>query len=451
MFLLFTVVFSTDLLRLLGGIARRVAAAQPIDPQRRTLLARLTAGATGVLVSGLAGAALRSAQKPVDVRKVSVRLDRLPRAQDGFRIVQLTDIHVGPTIGRAFVEEIVERANALAPDLVAITGDLVDGTVRQLAAAIEPLAGLRAPHGVYFVTGNHEYFSGAEDWLNELNRLGIRTLRNERVSIDNGTVGFDLAGVDNRSAIHYGGLSPKRPSDVPSASRSRSRAGPVGAPASDAPRRRALRRGTSALWSHPRRPNVAVQLRGRTAATFRGGPSSPRERPDLRQPWHRLLGASNAARRASRNHRDSVGEWASRNAARLINLRTARRRALPRVPPSGPSRASRTSNDGKVGDRQRDGPIGPSAHETDDDPGPDLLLGDEVDQIGRRRHLVLVDRRNDVSPAQTRTPGRSVIARRGSPEHRCPGSAPRCAARPHRGPADRAARRRCTGAARDPL
>jgi uncharacterized protein len=209
MFLLFTVVFSTDLLRLLAAIARRVAVAQPLDPERRTLLARLTAGASGVLVAGLAAAALRSVGKPVEVRRVSVRLGRLPHAQDGFRIVQLTDIHVGPTIGRAFVEQIVERTNALAPDMVAITGDLVDGTVGQLAAAIEPLARLRAPHGVYFVTGNHEYFSGAEAWLKELNRLGIRVLRNERVSIDNGPVGFDLAGVEDRSAVHYGGLPPQ--------------------------------------------------------------------------------------------------------------------------------------------------------------------------------------------------------------------------------------------------
>jgi predicted MPP superfamily phosphohydrolase len=209
MFLLFTVIVSTDVLRVLAAIARRVAATQPPDPERRTLLARLTAGVTGVLVSGLAAAALRSVRQPVEVRRVSVRLDRLPRAQDGFRIVQLTDIHVGPTIGRSFIEEIVEHANALAPDLIAITGDLVDGTVGQLAAAIEPLARLRAPHGVYFVTGNHEYFSGAEAWLNELNRLGIRVLRNERVAIGNGSVGFDLAGVDDRSAVHYGGLSPQ--------------------------------------------------------------------------------------------------------------------------------------------------------------------------------------------------------------------------------------------------
>jgi uncharacterized protein len=209
MFLLLTVVFSTDLLRLLAAIGRRVVSAQPFDPQRRTLIARVTAAATGVLVSGLAMAALRSVRKPVEVRRVSVRLDRLPRAQDGFRIVQLTDIHVGPTIGRTFVEEIVARANALSPDLIAITGDLVDGPVSQLAPAIAPLADLKAPHGVYFVTGNHEYFSDAEAWLNELTRLGIRALRNERVAIGNGPAGFDLAGVDDRSAVHYGGLSPK--------------------------------------------------------------------------------------------------------------------------------------------------------------------------------------------------------------------------------------------------
>jgi predicted MPP superfamily phosphohydrolase len=209
MFLLFTLVVSSDVLRLLAAVGRRVAAAPPIDLQRRTFLARLTAAATGLLAGGLAGAALQAVRKPVEVRRVRVALDRLAPEQDGFRIVQLTDVHVGPTIGRAFVEQIVARANALEPDLIAITGDLVDGPVPELAPAIEPLGGLRARHGVYFVTGNHEYFSGAEAWLNELNRLGIRVLRNERVSIGNGTAGFDLAGVDDRSAVRYGGLAPQ--------------------------------------------------------------------------------------------------------------------------------------------------------------------------------------------------------------------------------------------------
>jgi len=207
MFLLLTVVLAGDLVRSLAAVARLIVRAKPFDARRRELIARTGAAATGLLVGGLAAAALRSAGQPVEVRRIRVRLDRLPLDHDGFRIVQLTDIHVGPTIGRGFVEEIVRRANALEPDLIAITGDLVDGSVSHLAQAIEPLAALRAPHGVFFVTGNHEYFSDAEAWANELNRLGIRVLRNERVAIGNATSSFDLAGVDDPSAEHHGGPS----------------------------------------------------------------------------------------------------------------------------------------------------------------------------------------------------------------------------------------------------
>jgi predicted MPP superfamily phosphohydrolase len=145
----------------------------------------------------------------VEVRRVRVRLARLPRAQHGLTIVQITDLHVGPTIGREVVEDIVTRTNALTPDIVAITGDLVDGSVAELRAAVAPLANLRARHGVFFVTGNHEYFSGAEAWLNELPRLGIRVLGNERVSIGEGDASFDLGGIEDRSAHRYGGLSPE--------------------------------------------------------------------------------------------------------------------------------------------------------------------------------------------------------------------------------------------------
>ena len=105
-----------------------------------------------------------------------MRLARLPRAQHGLTIVQITDLHVGPTIGRDVVEDIVNRTNALAPDIVAITGDLVDGSVSALRDAVAPLANLRARHGVFFVTGNHEYFSGADAWLNELPVSGFASL-----------------------------------------------------------------------------------------------------------------------------------------------------------------------------------------------------------------------------------------------------------------------------------
>jgi predicted MPP superfamily phosphohydrolase len=140
----------------------------------------------------------------VTVRRVEVKLRRLDPRQDGTTIVQITDLHVGPTIRRPAVADIVARSNALSPDIVAITGDLVDGTVAELREAVSSLAELRAKQGVFFVTGNHEYFSGVGPWMAELARLGIRVLRNERVSIERGGAAFDLAGVDDRSAARYG-------------------------------------------------------------------------------------------------------------------------------------------------------------------------------------------------------------------------------------------------------
>jgi hypothetical protein len=139
---------------------------------------------------------IRQALASLHVKDVEVRLPRLAAGSDGTTIVQLTDVHFGPTIGRAYAEDIVRRVNALEPDVVAITGDMVDGSVEDLRDAVAPLAQLRARHGVFFVTGNHEYYSGVEPWLDELRRLGVRVLRNERVAID----GYDLVGVDDYKA-----------------------------------------------------------------------------------------------------------------------------------------------------------------------------------------------------------------------------------------------------------
>jgi predicted MPP superfamily phosphohydrolase len=206
MFLLLTTLVATDFLRLVLSLVRR-ASGLPSNPERRTVIARLVASAVTALSGGLAIAAFRSARGPIAVHRVNVELPRFPTARDGFRIVQLTDIHVGSTIGRAFVEDVVRRANALEPDLIAVTGDLVDGSVADLRDAVAPLGALRARHGVYFVSGNHEYFSGAEPWFEELTRLGIRVLRNERVAIGDGDDGFDLAGVDDHSAERFGGVA----------------------------------------------------------------------------------------------------------------------------------------------------------------------------------------------------------------------------------------------------
>ncbi len=196
------------LLTATAELARGVAAlgrALPEDPARRTVLWRLVAAAiaTGAALVGVSGVV--NVARGFEVRRVRIPLDKLPSWANGYTIVQLTDIHVGPTIGRAYIERIVRETNALTPDLIVITGDLVDGTVAQLERLVEPLRGLRAADGVFFVTGNHEYYSGADEWIAHLGTLGVRVLRNELVSVRGA---FDLAGVDDASAArmlpHHG-------------------------------------------------------------------------------------------------------------------------------------------------------------------------------------------------------------------------------------------------------
>jgi predicted MPP superfamily phosphohydrolase len=140
--------------------------------------------------------ALRNGLRLPAVRRVEIALARWPRALDGFRIVQISDVHIGPVLGRGFAAALSERVNALAPDLVAVTGDLVDGGVEQLREEVAPFAALRARHGVFFVTGNHDVYSGGEPWVERVRELGMCVLRNERVAIG-GAEGFDLAGVDD--------------------------------------------------------------------------------------------------------------------------------------------------------------------------------------------------------------------------------------------------------------
>jgi predicted MPP superfamily phosphohydrolase len=178
------------------GVAA-LAGLLPKDPERRKVLSRALAGviAGGAALLGVGGAV--NVARGVAVKRVRVPLARLPKSASGYRIVQLTDIHIGPTLGREFLESVVRESNALDADMVVITGDLVDGTVDELRHGVEPLRDLRARDGVFFVTGNHEYYSGADAWIAHLATLGVRVLRNERVSVRGA---FDLAGVDDHSA-----------------------------------------------------------------------------------------------------------------------------------------------------------------------------------------------------------------------------------------------------------
>jgi hypothetical protein len=134
---------------------------------------------------------------------VSVPLPNLPPALQGFTIAQISDVHVGPTIKRDFLRGIVDIVNSLGVDLIAITGDLVDGSVEQLGVHVEPLSSLHARHGVYFVTGNHEYYSGAGAWIAELRRLGLHVLLNQHVVLSHGGASLLLAGVTDYSAERF--------------------------------------------------------------------------------------------------------------------------------------------------------------------------------------------------------------------------------------------------------
>ena len=153
------------------------------------------------LASSLVG--LVNARRTARVVRVPIPLAGLPVPLQGLRIVQISDIHVGPTIKRGYLEAIVERVNALAPDVVAITGDLVDGSVPDLAAHVAPLAQLKSRHGSFFVTGNHEYYSGVHGWVEELQRLGVRVLHNEHVVLHHDGADLVLAGVPDYTGHHF--------------------------------------------------------------------------------------------------------------------------------------------------------------------------------------------------------------------------------------------------------
>jgi len=147
-----------------------------------------------------------NARRTAAVVRVDVPIKGLPAAWHGFTVAQISDIHVGPTIKQHYLRRIVERVNTLQADLVAITGDLVDGRVSELAAQVAPLADLRSRHGTFFVTGNHEYYSGAHAWIDELRRLGLTVLLNEHVVIapgDQAGTPLVLAGVTDFSAGHF--------------------------------------------------------------------------------------------------------------------------------------------------------------------------------------------------------------------------------------------------------
>ncbi len=187
-----------DLLAWIAGSTAQAAGAGDLTLET----ARVRALLSFSLVLGASGIGLRTALRGPRVVEREVRLARWPRELEGFRIVQLSDVHLGPILRREFARELTSRVNALEPDLIAVTGDLADGSAEHLREEAAPLAGLRAPCGVFFVTGNHDHYSGANAWVGVVESLGMRALRNRHVTIERDGARFELAGVDD----HRGGM-----------------------------------------------------------------------------------------------------------------------------------------------------------------------------------------------------------------------------------------------------
>ncbi|MFF0864996.1 metallophosphoesterase [Nonomuraea sp. NPDC003560] len=179
-------------------------ATEPVPPtappmSRRLFLGRTTAVVAGVGALGTVGYGMTSALGDPVLEPVRVRLPKLDPRLNGLRFAVVSDIHLGPLTGVGHTERIVRMINGLRPDVVAIVGDLVDGSVAQLGALAKPLKSLESRYGAYFVTGNHEYYTqnGPQEWIEELDQLGVRSLRNERVEISHQGAVLDLAGVND--------------------------------------------------------------------------------------------------------------------------------------------------------------------------------------------------------------------------------------------------------------
>lgn len=190
-----------------GLDVERPAGVEPPDAgagvTRRMALARGSAALAGLVSVGLVGYGATVALGAPSVTRIPIGLRRLDPRVSGFRIALVSDIHLGPLLGRTFTQRVVDIVNAERPDAIAIVGDLVDGSVAHLAEAAEPLRELRAPHGTYFVTGNHEYYSGYTEWVDHVRTLGIRPLRNERTTIEWNGGSFELAGVNDATADQW--------------------------------------------------------------------------------------------------------------------------------------------------------------------------------------------------------------------------------------------------------
>jgi predicted MPP superfamily phosphohydrolase len=179
----------------------RARTSEPAEAiSRRQAMARGAAIVAGLTAAATTGYGMRTALGPPKLQRIQMPLAKLPRGMDGLRLAIVSDIHLGPLAGTHHAGRIVDLINSVTADIVCVVGDLVDGSVAELGRFAEPLRNIQSRRGAYFVTGNHEYYSGFAPWIEEVTELGIRPLRNERVEIG----GLDLAGVNDLGGAGYG-------------------------------------------------------------------------------------------------------------------------------------------------------------------------------------------------------------------------------------------------------
>ena len=213
--LLFVILALRDLFWLLGLAGKKTAgmighasnnpasSGGLLDPDRRRFLINTSNLGVLALTGSLSAYGFWASRRRPVVKEVTVGLTDLPAEFEDFRIVQITDLHLGSTIKRDWMQMVVDKANALSADMIAVTGDLVDAQVPHLKDDVAPISELTAPHGVYFITGNHEYYAGVLPWIAEIKRLGLTVLLNEHRVIERGNARMLLAGVTD----YHGGYS----------------------------------------------------------------------------------------------------------------------------------------------------------------------------------------------------------------------------------------------------
>lgn len=194
--LLFFLTAILDVLLAVAWLARRGRA---LDQTIRTR-ARYVAGAAALLLSVIG---VHQAMQVPEVRRLELTLHDLPPSLDGFRLVQISDLHISRLLNGPWARQVVERTNALEPDLIVVTGDLIDGTPSTRRNDVKPLGGLRAKRGVVTILGNHEYYFNAEQWTAVFEQLGMRVLVNERLRIPEGGAGLVVVGLPDLAALEH--------------------------------------------------------------------------------------------------------------------------------------------------------------------------------------------------------------------------------------------------------